>query len=181
MGIASIASTSHPTFASTDQRQIPFKKHSRTIKTAPFGGDVSSAISYYSRVSPYISNAGLLHGGGLEESKSLGFKLVIDLRKPSEKGVAAEQKLAADIGLDYMNIPVANKVPNWDQVDELASVISLSENYPILIHCVTANRAGAIWSLYRARMGVPPEIAVEEGRAAGLANREDAVRKQLGI
>jgi len=46
---------------------------------------------------------------------------------------------------------------------------------------VTSNRSGAIWSLYRARMGVPAEIAIQEGRAAGLESREAAVRDRLGI
>jgi hypothetical protein len=41
---------------------------------------------------------------------------------------------------------------------------------------------GAIWALYRAAQGVPPAIAVQEGRTIGLKpGREAAVREQLGL
>jgi hypothetical protein len=39
-----------------------------------------------------------------------------------------------------------------------------------------------MWALYRAANGVPPRLAVQEGRTVGLKpSREGAVRKQLGL
>ena len=162
-------------------QQRPFIDHGRSVKTAPFGNSISSAITYYNRVSPYVATAGLLKKGGLEEAQQHGFKLVIDLRQADEKGVQAEKKQAAKLGLDYVIIPVASGAPDWDQVHELAALLNEPERYPCLVHCVSANRAGAIWALYRGRLGVPKEIAIQEGRAAGLESREKAVRKRMGL
>lgn len=169
------------TSSQSASRAIPFDNHDDKVALAPFGDEVSAAISHYNRVSPYVSNAGLLHTGGLEEAQKLGFKLIVDLRGADEKGVSEEKKLADRLGIQYVNIPVTRRAPDWSQVDELATLIHNPLNYPVLIHCVSSNRSGAIWSLYRARVGVSPLTAIEEGRAAGLTSRETAVRKMLGI
>ena len=54
----------------------PFRSYGKRVKQAPFGGEVSDSIVNYNRVSPYVANAGLLRGKGLEEAKRLGFKPV---------------------------------------------------------------------------------------------------------
>lgn len=162
-------------------RAIPFSTHSDNIAQAPYGGDVSRAIGQYNRVTPYIANAGLLHDGGLEEAQALGFRLIVDLRGEDERGVSDEKSSAQKLGVNYVNIPVTRRAPQWNQVDELAALIHDPANYPILIHCVSSNRSGAIWSLYRANVGVSAVTAIEEGRTAGLASREPAVRKMLGL
>jgi protein tyrosine/serine phosphatase len=60
-------------------------------------------------------------------------------------------------------------------------VVENAANLPVLVHCHSANRVGAMWALYRASKGVPPAVAVEEGRTAGLKSREKAVREKLGV
>ena len=162
-------------------RAVPFQKQGDDIKQAPFGGDVSPAIAYYNRVSPYVANAGLLLPGGLEEAQQSGFKLIIDLRAADEEGVVKEQAMAKELGIKHRIIPVATRAPEWDQIDEFAELIHQPANYPVLVHCVSSNRSGALWAMYRAKMGVPALIAIEEGRAAGLESREKAVRKQLKL
>lgn len=147
---------------------------------APFGDKVSADITYYNRAAPDIGIAGLLKGNGVAEAKALGFKTIVDLRQPKE-GTAPERAAAAKEGITYINIPVAGGAPTKDQVATLTKIIETAANKPVLVHCHSANRAGAIWALYRASKGVPPEIAVEEGRAVGLKSREPAVRKMLGL
>lgn len=162
-------------------RSVPFDNQDTNVKQAPFGSEVSGAISHYNRVSPYIANAGLLHKGGLEEAQGLGFKLIVDLRGADERGVSKEKKQADRIGIQYINIPVTRRAPEWAQVDELAVLLHDPVKYPVLVHCVSSNRSGAIWSLYRTRVGVSPHTAIEEGRTAGLTSREAAVRNMLRI
>lgn len=148
---------------------------------APFGDKVSAAIVNYDRASPVIATAGLLTGDGVAEAKALGFKTIVDLRGP-EEGTAAEEAAAKAAGIAYLSIPVTTKAPAPAQVPAFAEVVENPDNWPVLVHCVSANRAGAMWALYRAWRGVPAEIAIEEGRAAGLGgSREAAVRQQLGL
>jgi uncharacterized protein (TIGR01244 family) len=166
--------------ASLEGRSIPFSNHGRRIQNAPFGEKVSK-ISYYSRASPYVANAGLLQKGGLEELKSLGFKLIVDLRGKDEKGVPEDAELARELNIAYANIPVVDRAPTWGQVDALVPLIHDKKNYPMIIHCVSSNRSGAIWAMYRYRVGVDALTALEEGRATGLESREPAVRKALKL
>ncbi len=151
------------------------------IARAPFGDAVSRAIVNYARPAPYVGTAGKLKGDGVAEAKALGFRLIIDLRRPSEDGVAEEKAEAAALGVAYENIPLAADASAWDQVAAVEAALSDPANYPVLLHCGSANRAGAVWALYRSRQGVDAVTAVEEGRAIGLTSREAMVRDLLGL
>lgn len=147
----------------------------------PFGDAVSAALTNYNRTTPSIATGGLLKEGALEELKDLGFTAILDLRSP-EEGIAEEQAGAKTLGLKYFNVPVSAQTPTEAQVAAFAAIVEDESNLPIMVHCVSANRAGAMWSLYRAAKGVPLEIAIEEGRTVGLKpSRENAVRAALGM
>ena len=65
-------------------------------------------------------------------------------------------------------------------IGEFARVVEDPNNAPLLVHCASANRVGAMWTLYRVRQGIPLAIALEEGRTAGLRpDREAELRKRL--
>ncbi|MDA0999713.1 MAG: sulfur transferase domain-containing protein [bacterium] len=148
---------------------------------APFGDKVSGALLNYNRASPFVASSGVLGKGGVAEVKALGFKTIVDLRAPSE-GIAEEKAEAEAMGLRYINIPVSTAAPTNAQVAAFAKIVENPANYPILFHCQSANRTGAMWALYRFRKGVPPAVAVEEGRTLGLkSSREKAVRLRLGL
>lgn len=147
---------------------------------APFGDKVSAYITYYNRALPAVGTAGLLLRDGVAEAARLGFKAIIDLRGPAE-GLEPEKAAAARAGIRYINIPVTTRIPTDDQVKAFAGFVTDAANFPVLVHCHTANRVGALWALYRVQSGVPAAIAVEEGRAAGLKSHEPAVRAKLGL
>lgn len=148
---------------------------------APFGNEVSPAITYYNRASPQIATAGSFNKQAIPEIIKHGFKTVIELRTIEEKGVRENVDALTDSKLNFFHIPVSTRAPTNAQVSTFAELLSNPDNYPILVNCQTANRVGAMWALYRARNGVAEEIAIEEGRTAGLTSRETAVRKALGI
>ena len=148
---------------------------------APFGDRVSAALLNYNRASPFIASAGALGKGGLAEVKTLGFKTIVDLRT-FEEGTLVEKVEATALGLRYVSLPVADGAPSAEQVKRFAAIAEDAAHYPILLHCAKANRTGALWALYRASRGVPPAVAVEEGRTLGLRpNREKAVRQRLRL
>ena len=148
---------------------------------APYGDQVSDAFKNYLRAAPYVGTAGIVAAGGFEEAKRLGYKTVINLNT-SDEGLAEEEKYVQDAGLTYISIKVSTKSPTMEQVEMFAGYVNDPANYPILVHCMSANRVGAMWALYRAGNGVPAEIAIQEGRTVGLkSSREAAVRQQLGL
>ena len=149
--------------------------------TAPFGDAVSENIVNYTRVSPNVGLAGRLTADGVREAQGHGFNLIIDLRQPTETGVDVEQAIVREIGLSYESIPLAKDKTALQQIDHIAALLEDEANYPVLIHCGSANRAGAAWALYRAQNGVPPIVAIEEGRAGGMTSREAFVREMLEL
>lgn len=149
---------------------------------APFGDKVSTAIFNYSRATPQIGTSGRFAPAAVTEIQALGFTTILDLRAQTEKGVAKVTKAIQASGLRHINIPVVTRAPTPAQVAEFAAIVENAANYPLLVTCMSANRVGAIWALYRASKGVPPEVAVEEGRTLGLKpSREKAVRVRLGL
>jgi uncharacterized protein (TIGR01244 family) len=148
-------------------------------KEVPGPERISPAVVNYSRVTPQIAAAGLLRGNAVAELKSLGFAMIVDLRGPAE-GTDVEQKAAAQVAIRYANIPVTTDVPTDAQLVEFSRLVEDAGNYPMIVHCGSANRVGAMWALYRAARGAPFEAALAEGRRIGMqAAREQAVRERL--
>lgn len=138
-------------------------------------------VDNYLRATPYVGTGGFIDPTGIPMLKMLGFKTVVSLLKPDE-GAPNEGELVQKAGMKYIHIPVPTTAPTADQVAEFAKIVENPENYPILLHCESSNRVGAMWALYRASKGVPVEIAVEEGRQVGLkTSREKQVRIDLGM
>ena len=147
---------------------------------APFGDQVSRAVTNYNRATPMIATCGLLRPGAVAEIAAHGFAAVLDLRTPAE-GTAAERAEVEAAGLRYFNIPIAKGLPSEAQVRAFAAIVENTANRPILVHCVSGNRVGTMWTLYRVAQGMPFAFAVEQGRTAGMGPaRENAVRARLG-
>jgi len=149
---------------------------------APFGDKVSAAIPNYNRALPQVGTSGAYRADAVPEVKALGFAAAVELRADDEEGVAANAEALKAAGIRYFHIPVTTKAPTEEQIAEFARIVADPANQPLLLNCHSANRAGAMWALYRASQGVPGEVAVEEGRTAGMTSgREAAVRERLGL
>ena len=152
---------------------------SQSTPQVPFGDQGADLAVHYNRLRPHIATGGLLKDGAIPKLKAMGFKSVVDLRGPDE-GTTSEKEAVENAGLRYFNIPVTDGLPTGFQIIEFAHVVEKPDNAPLLIHCGSGNRVGAMWALYRALKGIPEEIALEEGRTIGLQpDREAAVRKWL--
>jgi uncharacterized protein (TIGR01244 family) len=151
-------------------------------KQAPFGAQLPvNSVQNYSRPAPFIATAGLIDPVYMDVLAKLGFKTVVSLNTEKE-GSVAEGPLVEKAGMKYVNIQVGTLAPTPEQQPEIAKALDDPANYPILLHCESANRVGAAWTLYRVGKGVAKETAIEEGRGVGMKpNREVDVRKQLGL
>lgn len=148
---------------------------------APYGDAMPGVVKNYLRAAPYVGTGGVVSDNGYAIAKALGFKTVISLNTP-EEGADKEQERASQAGLNFVNVPVSERAPTSDQVEKITEVINDPANYPVLIHCQSSNRVGAAWAMYRAAVGIPNKIAVQEGRNVGLKpSREWKVREVLGM
>lgn len=104
-----------------------------------------------------------------EQAKKGGVKTVINLRHEDEIKDFNEPEVVKGLGLNYINLP-------WDGPDELSDevfdrsreLLNTAER-PILLHCSSANRVGAVWIPWRVLDGgVSIDDAVAEAKVVGL-------------
>ena len=104
---------------------------------------------------------------------------VLDLRLPEEERGYDEAATVAHAGMEYLNIPVGPAGPDDAAYDKAREVLRDAGRRPILIHCKSANRVGAVVLPYLILdEGHSEAEAVEIATAAGLkvpALRESAL------
>lgn len=122
------------------------------------------------RVNEEFCTAGQPSLEDLTKLKEQGVKSILNLRRPHEDPILAEEtKKAEALGLKYFNIPVDGSNLQETQADEFLRIVSKEENRPMLIHCGSANRVGGFWIIYRVLKDQWSfEKAEEEARRIGL-------------
>lgn len=147
---------------------------SYAAEQTPYSNQVK-AVTNYNRATAQVATAGTLGESGVQELADKGFKTIIDLRTEVE-GTLAEKQAVEAAGMHYINIPVTSAGINDTQLEAFTNVIEQAAT-PVLLHCASGNRAGAIWTAYRLSKGVAPAIAFEEGRKAGMQiSMEEKIR-----
>src|SRR6266568_4368274 len=88
----------------------------------------------------------------------------------------------AAAGLRYVWVPVSADTFSAADVDAVAKVLDDPAAGPTLLHCSSANRVGAVWTVLQVRKGKTLAEAEAEGRAIGLASpaMQEAVKRVLG-
>ncbi|MBK7645085.1 MAG: protein tyrosine phosphatase family protein [Planctomycetes bacterium] len=117
--------------------------------------------------------------------KNGGVKTVINLRPPSENKDFDEAQLIGGMGLAYVNIPFGKPEQLTDEVFAKARGELGKAQKPILMHCHSANRVGAIWLAYRVLDdGLAYDAALAEAKTVGLtspaleAKAKDYIQRQ---
>jgi len=126
-----------------------------------------------------ITTAGQPSAEALAAAAEAGYKTVIDLRSPTEDRGMDEAATVESLGMSYISLPVAGgdgvTYENASLLDELLGDAS----GPVLLHCASSNRVGALLAL-RARMhGADADEALELGLASGLSSLRPVVEAKL--
>jgi len=118
----------------------------------------------------------------LRDFKEAGVKTVINLRMPGENKAFDEQQVVEqELGLQYSN-------PGFDSAQTLDDGVFfrvrdlLKRKEPVLVHCASANRVGAVWLAYRVLDdGVGYEQALAEAKQIGLKSEplEERARRYI--
>ncbi len=130
---------------------------------------------------------GILTGGQptfdqIKQAAETGFKTVVNLRTDNElPDPAQERSWVEDPGMQYIHIPVVvtgGLTPQNAKV--LAGVLSKSENYPMIVHCKSGERVGALFALKAFHIDEKEiEEALAIGERAGMVRLAPTVRKIL--
>lgn len=138
-------------------------------------------IANYRLMEPALATSGRPSVDGLRQLSTMGFRTVVSLLSPAE-GAAAEKEVVEAQGLRYVSVPISAETFGQADVDDVARVLDDPAARPILLHCASGNRVGAVWIVWRVQRGRPYPEAEEEARTIGLHHPAllDAARRALG-
>jgi protein tyrosine phosphatase (PTP) superfamily phosphohydrolase (DUF442 family) len=107
----------------------------------------------------------------LADWKSKGVRTIISLRTPGE--IDWDEKAAAEAqGMKFVSIPFRGADSLGDaQIEAALEALKEGKDGPVILHCGSSNRVGAIWYAHRIRHdGLSPEAALAEAKQVGLRN-----------
>ncbi|MDF1818638.1 MAG: sulfur transferase domain-containing protein [Immundisolibacteraceae bacterium] len=129
---------------------------------------------------------GILSGGQptdeqLAEAQAKGFKTVINLRTAGEMQGSNEATIVRDLGMHYITIPVGGAADiNRENSQALITALADADQYPVLVHCASGNRVGALFALDAAADGqLPVEQALAVGTQTGMTRLAGVVRSRI--
>jgi uncharacterized protein (TIGR01244 family) len=138
-------------------------------------------IPNYTIIRPGLAAGGQPTAEGLKQLKAQGFKTVINLRTDAEAGAVEEEAAVAGEGLRYVRVPISPASFGVEDVAAVKRALDDPAAGPVLLHCSTSNRVGAVWAVIQAQQGKGLEEAVAEGRRVGLKSEVmvEAVRRVI--
>lgn len=108
-----------------------------------------------------------------------GVKHIINLRPVSEQEWD-EEAYVKSLGMEYHTIPVAGADGvTSDNAKKLDDLLTSLNGQPLLVHCASSNRVGALRALTASANGEALESAITTGKTWGLTGLEPAVRTKL--
>jgi len=127
-----------------------------------------------------ITSSGQPDASAFEVVARSGYVAVIDLRGPNENRGLDEKAVVEKLGLEYIEFPLVGReaisFENAQRLDKLLTDI----DGPVLLHCGSGERVGAILALRHSLQGADDAAALEYGRDAGLSSLEPLVVDRLG-
>lgn len=116
----------------------------------------------------------------LRRAREAGLMSVISLCPPGEPGYD-ERAEAEKLGLAFAAVPVAAACDINDRSARALHEALERSPRPVLVHCGSGNRVGALVALKAHSLeGRSKDASIAHGRKAGLTSLEDAVSAMLG-
>lgn len=117
----------------------------------------------------------------LAEAARTGYSTVVDLRPPGEHSDWDEATKATELGLRYINIPVAGADDlNAANAALLAEIVNDPASRPLMVHCASGNRVGGLFAMKALHIdGEDAASALQIGLDAGLTSLASAVEERL--
>jgi len=116
----------------------------------------------------------------LQRVAEAGFVAVIDLRTDEEDRGLDEKSEVERLGMQYVSLPVAGRDDiSFDKAAELDRLLAGFDG-PLLVHCGSGNRVGALVALRASLHGANDQDALAAGKTAGMTRLTSTVEERLG-
>ena len=127
-----------------------------------------------------ITSTGQPDEAALEVFAENGYAVVIDMRGPEEdRGMEDFRGAVEATGMKYVSFPVVGREAiSFDTAQKLDGLLEGMDG-PVVLHCGSGNRVGAVLALRESLAGVDDESAIAFGRDAGMTRLEPVVREVL--
>ncbi len=121
-----------------------------------------------------ISTAGQPDATEFKVFADSGYVAVIDLRTAGEDRGLDEPAVVEDLGMEYVPLPIGRDDITFEKAADLERLLDHYDE-PVLVHCGSANRVGALLALQHFAETGDREAALDVGRKAGLSSLESKV------
>ena len=130
--------------------------------------------------SPGVVSAGRLKPEDIGRLKDAGIEHVIDLTPDAETPDFDEANAVRSAGIDYSNLPIGGAADlTRENVIAFDQLLRDAER-PVLVHCASGNRVGAMAALRAAWIeSRSEEDAIAIGKSWGLKGLEPQVRERI--
>ncbi len=147
--------------------------------TGPAKADLGQVVEQ-GRVSPVdgLTAAGQPDAAALGVFASSGYAAVIDMRTAGEDRGLDEPATVTSLGMEYVAFPIGGDDITFDKAAELDTLLQQYDE-PVLLHCGSGNRVGALLALREFAKSGDAEQAIQTGRDRGLTSLEDKVRSAI--
>lgn len=133
------------------------------------------------KVSPVdgLTTSGQPDAASLQVFADSGYVAVVDLRGTDEDRGFDQRAAVEELGMSYVSLPIdGGPAVTFANAASLDDILAKFDG-PVLVHCKSGNRAGALLALRASLHGADDAAALALGRQAGLTKLEDVVRKKL--
>ncbi len=127
-----------------------------------------------------VTSAGQPDEAGFSVFAEEGYVAVIDIRTEGEDRGLDEPSVVADLGMEYVSMPIGRDDITIEKAEELGSLLAHYDE-PVLVHCGSANRVGALFALKAFSDTGDADLALEVGRAGGMTRLEGTVKEVMGV
>lgn len=126
-----------------------------------------------------ITAAGQPDKAALEVFAGNGYSTVIDLRGEQEDRGLDEAAVVEALGMDYITFPITGREAiSFESAGKLDQLIASADG-PVLVHCGSSNRVGALLALRKSLAGADDETSLAYGIEGGLTSLEGRVKEVL--
>jgi len=142
----------------TNSSQEPIADHEASRTDDPL-----QQIRSYLRISDTLATAGQPAPEQFVAIRNAGYQVVINLAMPtSTNALPNEGEIVAELGMDYVHIPVVWKNPTANDLERFFAAMDSHQGRKVFVHCGMNMRVSSFILLYRViRQGVPLETARE--------------------
>lgn len=150
-----------------------------SVPASPLKVDLQSVVEV-GAVQPVngITSAGQPDQAAFKVFANSGYAAVIDLRTAGEERGLDEQAVVEELGMDYLSLPIGSDGISFENARALDELLG-AYNKPVLVHCRSGNRVGALLALRASLEGADDAAAIEAGKQGGLKSLEGEVRGVL--